>query len=96
MLEINGLIYEGVASALAEAIEGREYFNGSVEFDTEEVGTTLVATLIIYRRDERYPEGSCREAVDIVPVWWEFRTVQECGEVLNDFSFGELKKYLLR
>lgn len=96
MLEINDLIYEGVAGALAEALEGRDYFSGSVEFDTEEVGTTLIATLLVYRRDERYPEGRRREITDIVPVWWEFRTIQECGEVSNDFSFGELKKYLLR
>lgn len=96
MLEINDLIYEGVADALTATLEGRDYFSGSVEFDTEEVGTTLTATLMVYRRNELYPEGTCREIEDIVPVWWEFHTVQECGEVLNDFSFGELKKYLLR
>lgn len=42
------------------------------------------------------PEGESEVLSDMVPVWWEFRTVTEEGEVINDFSFGELRKYFGR
>lgn len=94
MLEINDTIYEGIARALVSAIGSGDYFNGSVEYVSDELCATLTATLVIYRRREVYPEGAVDEIADIVPVWWEFSTVQECGEVCNDFSFGEMKKFL--
>ena len=31
---------------------------------------------------------------DVVPVWWEFHTEAEDGEMLNDFSFNELRKII--
>ena len=45
-----------------------------------------------------FGEVTCRivDIIDnIVPVWWEFHTVTEEGEVINDFDFAELKEYLL-
>jgi hypothetical protein len=32
---------------------------------------------------------------NIIPVWWEFHSTTDEGEVLNDFDFAELKEYLL-
>lgn len=32
--------------------------------------------------------------VDLVPVWWEFHTMDTVGEVLNDFSFNRMKEGL--
>ncbi len=52
-------------------------------------------TLVIYRRTETLPEGIRRPISNVVPVWWELTTTTEGGNVPNDFSFGELKPYLI-
>ncbi len=95
MIEITSEIYRAVAGRLKEEIGTAGYFNGTVEFETEEFYSKLTLTAIVYRRSEIFPEGVGRPIADIVPVWWEFATVQEFGETLNDFSFSELKQYLI-
>ena len=45
-------------------------------------------------RVERLPEGDRDAIADLGPVWWEFHTAGDGGEVLNDFSFSELRTYL--
>jgi hypothetical protein len=95
MIEITNQIYEEIARALQAAIGEENYFNGKVEVESEEFYGTLTLSAIVYRRTEELPEGAVSRIADIVPVWWEFSTVQECGEVLNDFGFAELKPYLI-
>ncbi len=95
MIEITSEIYRAIAGRLKEEVGHADYFNGTVEFETEEFYSALTLTAIVYRRTETIPEGARRPVADIVPVWWEFSTVQECGEVLNDFSFSELKQYII-
>lgn len=96
MIEISKNNYLALASILKEAIGGSDYFNGSVECETPEARLRLVATLIIYRRKETLPEGTVRRPVaNIVPVWWELVSTCEEGVVANDFSFAELKPYLI-
>lgn len=95
MIEISDSIYRSVAQSLRENIGEGDYFNGTVEYSDEEFHSTLTLTSIVYRRTESLPEGSFSRIADIVPVWWEFSTVQECGQVLNDFSFAELKTHLI-
>lgn len=94
MIEISQNIYEDLAGRFLEAIGNDDYFNGAVEYETEEFYGRLVATVIVYRREETRPEGIVRPISDVVPVWWEFQTVQACGAVANDFSFNELKPYI--
>ena len=31
---------------------------------------------------------------DLVPVWWEFHTFSAEGEMLNDFDFSEMKRFV--
>jgi len=51
---------------------------------------------VVYRYQESFPEGRIVDIIDnIVPVWWEFHTVTDEGEVINDFDFAEFKEYLL-
>jgi hypothetical protein len=95
MIEITRKIYEAIAHNLHAEIGERAYFNGKVEIENEEFYAMLTLTAIVYRRAEKLPEGEFSRISDIVPVWWEFATVQECGEVLNDFSFAELKPYVI-
>ena len=64
-----------------------------IAFTYSNVDCRLTASLIVYRRTERAPEGVSHPIADLVPVWWEFHTVGPDGELLNDFSFAELKSY---
>ena len=87
-------LYLEVAARLAEAIGGGSYFSGSLSFAFGDTECRLTASVIVYRRVERPPEGDRGVIADLVPVWWEFHTAGDGGEVLNDFSFSELRACL--
>lgn len=88
MISINPEIYQTFASLLLDAVDNKEFFNGTVDFDTEEFYSTLTCTLLIYPN----PEPGLQD--HIVPIWWEFHLWQPEGEVLTDFDWNELAKYL--
>ena len=81
--------YLQVAEQLLEAIGERQFFSTNLTVELDTFDATLIATLIIYRT----PEGDIR---DVVPVWWEMHTYEPdtYEELLNDFSFGELRGLL--
>ncbi len=91
---VSSELYLEVAARLAEAIGGGSYFSGSLAFPFGGTECRLTASVIVYRRVERLPEGDRDAIADLVPVWWEFHTAGDGGEVLNDFSFSELRTYL--
>ncbi len=91
MYSVSSELYEEVVSRLKEAIGGGSYFSGSILFEWEGIECRLTATLIVYRRQERYPEGDRERLSDLVPVWWEFHTTGPGGEFLNDFTFSEVR-----
>ena len=91
---VSSELYLEVAARLAEAIGGGSYFSGSLSFAFGDTECRLTASVIVYRRVERLPEGDRDVIADLVPVWWEFHTAGDGGEVLNDFSFSELRAYL--
>lgn len=94
MYSVTPELYLETAERLTEAAGDAGYFSGSVAFVFGGVACRLRTSVIVYRRRESLPEGE-REAVsDLVPVWWEFHTVVDGEELLNDFSFGELRRLL--
>lgn len=95
MYIVSTRLYEEIAARLLVAIGRDGYFSGSVAFAFEETDCKLTASLVICRRTEELPEGRVERISDVVPVWWEFSTVCEGTEVLNDFSFRDLKEFLL-
>lgn len=95
MLTITTNIYRAVSDKLSVHLEDIDYFNGTVEFDTEDLHSTLRATLIVYHKESCGPDTPRSVVTDIVPVWWEFETHQETGQVLNDFSWNEFKQFLI-
>ncbi|MBS4766257.1 hypothetical protein KG007_08550 [Alistipes sp. kh20] len=94
MYSVSSELYLEVAARLAEAVGGESYFSGSLVFPFGDMECRLTASVIVYRRRERLPEGDRDAIADLVPVWWEFHTAGDCGEVLNDFSFAGLRAYL--
>ena len=94
MYSVSSELYLEVAARLAEAIGGGSYFSGSLTFPFGDMECRLTASVIVYRRRERLPEGDRDAIADLVPVWWEFPTVRSDGEALNDFSFSEVRALL--
>jgi hypothetical protein len=95
MIEIPIEIYHRMAECLRTRIAAAEWFNGTVEIEAETFDVRLILTAIVYRRTESLPEGVIRPISDVVPVWWECVCTCEGGVVPNDFSFNELKPYLI-
>ena len=94
MYLVSAELYDMAADLLVERIDRSDYFSGTVEFEYGGVECRLTASVIVYRRREVLPEREYDRICDLVPVWWEFHTVMPEGEVLNDFSFSELKRWL--
>lgn len=85
-------LYLEAAARLSDAIDGENYFSGSVSFRHDGLDCRLTTSVIVYRTPMSHPEGDSMPVTDLVPVWWEFHTLSEAGEVLNDFDFSELKR----
>ncbi len=83
-----------VAESLLESIGEKSYFSGVVELEHEGVECSLVTSVIVYHKDVLLPEGCECVISDLVPVWWEFHTVCENGEEVNDFEFSDLREWL--
>ena len=95
MYSISPELYRQVTGRLSDAIGDGDYFSGSLDFVFGPVSCRLVVTVIVYRARVVLPEGERRPVADVVPVWWEFRTDAGEGPTDNDFSFSELKAFLL-
>lgn len=87
-------LYHEAAARLSDAIDGENYFSGSLAFRFGDMDCRLTASVIVYRGRVSLPEGEQHPIADLVPVWWEFHTVGAEGEVLNDFDFSEMKHCL--
>ena len=95
MYSISPELYRQVTAWCSEPIGEGDYFSGALDFVFGPVSCRLVVTVIVYRARVVLPEGERRPVADVVPVWWEFRTDAGEGPTDNDFSFSELKAFLL-
>ncbi len=92
MYTISKELYDEVRNRIEEAIGAQGYFSGCIEGETAETAWRLTLSAIVYRERVSLPEGPRERIADLVPVWWEFHTTGPEGEVLNDFSFGEVRE----
>lgn len=88
MISIDDQTYRPLPHSCATNSSGKEFFNGQLEYDTEEFYSTLTCTLIL-RND---PDTG--RLASATPVWWEYHLHQRDGEVLTDFSWSELSRFL--
>lgn len=91
MYSVSPELYREAATRLMDAIDSQNYFSGTVAFRFEQTDCRLTTSVLVYRNRIARPEGVGLAITDLVPVWWEFHTTYDEGEVLNDFSFAELK-----
>lgn len=64
------------------------FFNGTVEYDTDEFYSSLTCTLIICRA----PETGI--ILSVLPVWWNYDIALIDGEQQSDFSWNTLNRFL--
>lgn len=88
MIAIDDTMYGAIAAQLASRLRDTDYFNGTVEHDTEECHGELRCTLVLHRSAAH---GKLSAAI---PVWWEFHLFQAAGEVPNGFSWREFSPHL--
>lgn len=90
MYEFSNDVYVEIAQRLLEAIGSRDYFNGVVAYDDEDVYCRLRTTVVV--RTRRIPTllPTIITEREIVPVWWDMTTEMGSEEITNDFSFGEM------
>ena len=94
MLQITPVFYEHIALVLLDQLHGEGYFSGSFEFDFGSVSCRMVLSAVVHYHANDPAVGYSGEVKDVVPVWWEFHTTTDDGEVLNDFSFNELRNLI--
>lgn len=96
MYQITPKLYNDVAQRLCDAIDGENYYSGSITFSTDEIDYRLTLSVIIYRNCDSYLDADELNSIaDLVPVWWEFHSYDTTGEIINDFCFKELKAYII-
>ncbi len=89
-VEITPALYALVAERLAEAIDDKQWFSGTISIPDPQMECSLKLSAIVYRNGH-----SPSDITDIVPVWWEFSTRVDGEECLNDFSFRYLRTLFL-
>ena len=94
MYDVSSVIYGKVAEMITERIGRSDYVSECLEFEVDGIQCRFLFSAIAYRRRLYLPEGECDELSDLVPVWWEFHTYCDEEELLNDFSFNELRYYI--
>ncbi len=95
MYEVSSNLYLKIADALVAAIGSRDYFSGVIYHTEGDTECKLCVTLFIERARHADKESCFPPICDLIPVWWEFSTVAGSIELLNDFSFSELKAIVL-
>lgn len=87
-------LYQHVATHLVDLVGQRGYYSGTIEFEFEGVFCEMTLSAVVYHQSQ--PDvGYIHCAVtDMIPVWWEFHTYCDEEELLNDFSFNELRGYI--
>ena len=95
MYDVLPELYREVAARIIEQVGRRGYYNGSFDMEWEDVLCHVVLSAVVYRHEEQYPGGRMASLIsDIVPVWWEFHTFIDGQEVINNFSFNEMREYI--
>ena len=80
-------IYAEVYGRLLKAIDDKLFYNGKIEYDTDDFYSTLDVTVIIDR------DLYTNQIIDITPVWWEYHLNTRDEEVLTDFKWSEMITY---
>jgi len=94
MIFITDQMYAEMANMLfAEMQNGQHYYNGKLEYDTEQFYSTLTCSLIVYRTETVSTRKELPQIERVVPVWWEYSICADGVTEPNDFSWSEFSTF---
>lgn len=90
-------VYRLLAIELTNAIRGCLEWSGDIEITYKGIDYVLEkGRYLAYYRHIDYPEGSCNELQEILPMWAEMHAYREGTdeEVETDFHFNRINSFL--
>nr|DAI95545.1 MAG TPA: hypothetical protein [Caudoviricetes sp.] len=90
--EITAREYEEIAERFTEAVDGNDYFSGSIA----RRDWRLACSVIVYWHTDTLGSGEKETRMEkLAWIWWGFHTYDaEGNEVLNDFKTSTLELFL--
>lgn len=96
VIRISDLVYLKLADFIVSNLRNKDYLKDSISVVDGDMEFTLSFTVIAYYSKSLDEETYGHDILsDIIPVWWNFEAVEGGMEVVTDFSFDELKTYIL-
>lgn len=96
IINISCATYEAFAQLLAFNLANRDYLSDSISVIEEDMEFTLSFSVVAHYSKSMDEETCGREILsDITAVWWNFEAVEGGMAFVTDFSFDELKTYIL-
>lgn len=96
IINISNATYEMFADLLAFNIGSRPYLSDKISVIEGDMEFTLSFSVVAHYSKSRDEETyGLNILTDITPVWWEFEALDNGAKVNTDFSFDELKTYML-
>jgi hypothetical protein len=96
VIRISDATYLKLADFIVSNIRNKDYLKDSISVVDGDMEFTLSFTVIAYYSKSRDEETYGQDILsDIIPVWWDFEAVDGGMEFITDFSFDELKTYIL-
>lgn len=93
---ITDKVYLEIADSLAYAVCNRDYYSGKVTTIIGDVEFTLEGSFVMRYEKSRDEEFlGCRVLSNITPLWWTFTACEGAEYYNTDFSFEELKRYMI-
>ena len=96
IINISCATYETFAQLLVFNLSKKDYLTDSIYVVEGDVEFTLSFSVVAHYSKSMDEETYGREILtDITPVWWDFEAVEGGMKFVTDFSFDELKTYIL-
>ena len=96
IINISCATYETFAQLLAFNLSKKDYLADSISVIEGDMEFTLSFSVVAHYSKSMDDETCGREILsDITPVWWDFEAVDGGMKFVTDFSFDELKTYML-
>lgn len=96
VINISESVYVELADRLAFNMRGKKYHCDEITVYDDGVEFTL-SLVVIADYEPSYDEEyyGKKGVVNVTPIWWEFHAIEGIEELDTDFSFDELKTYIL-
>lgn len=96
IINISCATYETFAQLLAFNLSKKDYLADSISVIEGDMEFTLSFSVVAHYSKSMDEETYGREILsDITAVWWDFEAVEGGMKFVTDFSFDELKTYML-